>query len=199
MRLNVVAKWNVVIKTKRSWLCFSEAFCQKFIFILPNFQNEFYFVFCKIQLPELQVKNFWHLIRMFSLLASISLFIYNLKIVLCIISWPNTNQKVKLWARRVVMSCHPNLSSPRNTTWNIRVIQITNYYQRVGPAGKAVGGWLGQNEFQSGAKYEGTFNEFTEMELATERLSVTDEAELAQFLGKLFKKAAVGYPFQKNG
>ncbi|MBC7888367.1 MAG: hypothetical protein H7Z13_10805 [Ferruginibacter sp.] len=37
---------------------------------------------------------------------------------------------------------------------------------------------------------EGTFNEVTEMELASELLSIQSEAELDQFLGKLFKKAA---------
>jgi uncharacterized protein (DUF697 family) len=36
---------------------------------------------------------------------------------------------------------------------------------------------------------EGTFNEVTEMELASELLSVQSEAELDRFLGKLFKKA----------
>jgi hypothetical protein len=37
---------------------------------------------------------------------------------------------------------------------------------------------------------EGTFSEAEEMELAAELLSVTNEEELEQFLGKLFKKAA---------
>lgn len=36
---------------------------------------------------------------------------------------------------------------------------------------------------------EGTFNEITEMELASELLSIQSEMELDQFLGKLFKKA----------
>jgi uncharacterized protein (DUF697 family) len=36
---------------------------------------------------------------------------------------------------------------------------------------------------------EGTFNEVSQMELASELLSVTNEMELDQFLGKLFKKA----------
>jgi uncharacterized protein (DUF697 family) len=36
---------------------------------------------------------------------------------------------------------------------------------------------------------EGTFNEITEMELASELLSIQSEAELDRFLGKLFKKA----------
>lgn len=36
---------------------------------------------------------------------------------------------------------------------------------------------------------EGTFNEVTEMELASELLSLQSEAELDRFLGKLFKKA----------
>ena len=49
-----------------------------------------------------------------------------------------------------------------------------------------------ESEFQGEANYEGTFNEITEMELATELLSVSNEAELDQFLGKLFKKAAGG-------
>ncbi len=37
---------------------------------------------------------------------------------------------------------------------------------------------------------EGTFHEVTEMELASELLNIQSEAELDQFLGKLFKKAA---------
>lgn len=37
---------------------------------------------------------------------------------------------------------------------------------------------------------QGVFNETEEMELAAELLSVSDEAELEQFLGKLFKKAS---------
>jgi uncharacterized protein (DUF697 family) len=39
---------------------------------------------------------------------------------------------------------------------------------------------------------EGTFTELTEMELASELLSVQNEYELDQFLGKLFKKAVGG-------
>ncbi len=39
---------------------------------------------------------------------------------------------------------------------------------------------------------EGTFNEVTEMELASELLSIQSEMELDQFLGKLFKKAVGG-------
>jgi uncharacterized protein (DUF697 family) len=52
------------------------------------------------------------------------------------------------------------------------------------------------NEYNSGELYgeiqqnEGTFNEITEMELASELLNVQSELELDQFLGKLFKKAA---------
>jgi uncharacterized protein (DUF697 family) len=50
------------------------------------------------------------------------------------------------------------------------------------------------NEMSSGNEEimsnEGSFNEITEMELASELLSLQSEAELDQFLGKLFKKAA---------
>lgn len=55
------------------------------------------------------------------------------------------------------------------------------------------------NEFYGESNYEldgeivndeATFNEVTEMELASELLNVQSEAELDQFLGKLFKKAA---------
>lgn len=49
-----------------------------------------------------------------------------------------------------------------------------------------------QGEYQGEANYEGTFNEVTEMELATELLSINNEAELDRFLGKLFKKAVGG-------
>ncbi len=49
-----------------------------------------------------------------------------------------------------------------------------------------------QGEYQGEANYEGTFNEITEMELATELLSVSNEAELDRFLGGLFKKAVGG-------
>jgi len=46
-------------------------------------------------------------------------------------------------------------------------------------------------EFETYSEYspEGTFSEAEEMELAAELLSVSNEAELEQFLGKLFKKA----------
>lgn len=47
------------------------------------------------------------------------------------------------------------------------------------------------NEFQEEiTSQEGTFNEATQMELASELLSVSNEAELDQFLGKLIKKGA---------
>jgi uncharacterized protein (DUF697 family) len=53
------------------------------------------------------------------------------------------------------------------------------------------------NEFSGETSYEGeitnnegTFNEIAEMELASELLSIQNEAELDRFLGKLFKKAA---------
>lgn len=47
---------------------------------------------------------------------------------------------------------------------------------------------------------EGTFNEITEMELASELLSIQSEAELDQFLGKLFKKAVGAVKnFAKSG
>jgi hypothetical protein len=49
-----------------------------------------------------------------------------------------------------------------------------------------------QGEYQGEANYEGTFNEVTEMELATELLSITNESELDRFLGGLFKKAVGG-------
>jgi hypothetical protein len=47
------------------------------------------------------------------------------------------------------------------------------------------------NQFETYGQYsqEGTFNEADEMELAAELLSVTNEAELDQFLGKLIRKA----------
>lgn len=55
------------------------------------------------------------------------------------------------------------------------------------------------NEFESQyemegeiSNQEGTFNEVTEMELASELLSINNEMELDQFLGKLFKKAVGG-------
>jgi uncharacterized protein (DUF697 family) len=47
---------------------------------------------------------------------------------------------------------------------------------------------------------EGTFNEITEMELASELLSIQSEAELDQFFGKLFKKAVGAVKnFAKSG
>src|SRR6185436_9864674 len=39
---------------------------------------------------------------------------------------------------------------------------------------------------------EGTFNEMTEMELASELLSLNHESEIEHFLGDLFKKAVGG-------
>jgi hypothetical protein len=47
------------------------------------------------------------------------------------------------------------------------------------------------SEFEADGEHsaEGTFSEAEEMELAAELLSVSNEAELEQFLGKLFKKA----------
>jgi len=49
-----------------------------------------------------------------------------------------------------------------------------------------------QFEFESGGPdaAEGPFEEVEEMELATQLLEVTDEAELDQFIGNIFKKAA---------
>ncbi len=50
------------------------------------------------------------------------------------------------------------------------------------------------------AHNEGTFNEVTEMELASELLNIQNEAELDQFLGKLFKKAVgAATNFAKSG
>lgn len=48
------------------------------------------------------------------------------------------------------------------------------------------------NEYEYENEYSGEMNEALEMELATELLSVTNEAELEQFLGGLFKKVASG-------
>ena len=45
-------------------------------------------------------------------------------------------------------------------------------------------------EFESGSTFEGPFSEAEEMELASELLGVSSEAELDQFLGDLFKKAS---------
>ena len=54
-------------------------------------------------------------------------------------------------------------------------------------------------EYQ-GESNEGTFNEVMEMELASELLSIQSEAELDQFLGKLFKKAVGAVKnFAKSG
>ncbi len=61
------------------------------------------------------------------------------------------------------------------------------------------------NEFETyesngEADQEGTFNEMTEMELASELLNIQSEAELDQFLGKLFKRAVKGVSnFAKSG
>jgi hypothetical protein len=53
------------------------------------------------------------------------------------------------------------------------------------------GGYDAAGEAETYGEYsqEGTFSEADEMELAAELLSVSNEAELDQFLGKLFKKA----------
>jgi hypothetical protein len=54
----------------------------------------------------------------------------------------------------------------------------------------------GQYEYEGEGEIsnqEGTFNEVTEMELASELLSLNSEAELDQFLGKLFKKIGSGF------
>ena len=48
----------------------------------------------------------------------------------------------------------------------------------------------GPYEFESGSTFEGPFSEAEEMELASQLLEVSDEAELDQFLGDLFKKAS---------
>ena len=48
----------------------------------------------------------------------------------------------------------------------------------------------GPYEFESGSTFEGPFSEAEEMELASELLEVSNEAELDQFLGNLFKKAS---------
>ena len=45
-------------------------------------------------------------------------------------------------------------------------------------------------EFESDSTFEGPFNEVEEMELASQLLEITDEDELDQFLGDLFKKAS---------
>ena len=46
-----------------------------------------------------------------------------------------------------------------------------------------------QSEFETYQEIEGPLSEVEEMELASQLLEVSDEAELDQFLGKLFKKA----------
>src|SRR5262245_60083985 len=50
----------------------------------------------------------------------------------------------------------------------------------------------GDQEFETYGEYyqEGVFSEADEMGLASELLAVSNEAELEQFLGKLFKKAS---------
>lgn len=48
----------------------------------------------------------------------------------------------------------------------------------------------GEFEYETYQEFEGPFNEVEEMELASQLLEVTDEAELDQFLGSLFKKAS---------
>ena len=48
----------------------------------------------------------------------------------------------------------------------------------------------GPYEFEGGSAFEGPFSEAEEMELASQLLEVSDEAELDQFLGDLFKKAS---------
>jgi uncharacterized protein (DUF697 family) len=45
-------------------------------------------------------------------------------------------------------------------------------------------------EFEGDSTFEGPFSEVEEMELASELLEITDEEELDQFLGSLFKKAS---------
>jgi uncharacterized protein (DUF697 family) len=49
-----------------------------------------------------------------------------------------------------------------------------------------------ESEFSVDTELESPFDETEEMELAAELLEITDEAELDQFLGKLFKKAWKG-------
>jgi uncharacterized protein (DUF697 family) len=48
----------------------------------------------------------------------------------------------------------------------------------------------GEFEYETYQEFEGPFSEAEEMEMAAELLEVTDEAELDQFLGSLFKKAS---------
>jgi uncharacterized protein (DUF697 family) len=48
----------------------------------------------------------------------------------------------------------------------------------------------GQYEFETYQEFAGPFSEVEEMELASQLLEVSDEGELDQFLGSLFKKAA---------
>lgn len=51
---------------------------------------------------------------------------------------------------------------------------------------------FGNEMYESENEFSGGMNEALEMELATELLSVSNEAELEQFLGGLFKKVAGG-------
>ncbi|HEX3146268.1 MAG TPA: hypothetical protein VHQ64_20000 [Pyrinomonadaceae bacterium] len=57
--------------------------------------------------------------------------------------------------------------------------------------GESESNYESPNEFETHDEYsqEGVFNEADEMELAAELLSVSNEAELEQFLGKIIKKA----------
>lgn len=57
-------------------------------------------------------------------------------------------------------------------------------------AGEYPGEFGGSQEFETYGEYsqEGTFSEAEEMELAAELLAVSNEAELEQFFGSLFKK-----------
>src|SRR5688572_20336746 len=57
------------------------------------------------------------------------------------------------------------------------------------------GEYMGEyQEFEADGEYamEGPFNETEEMELAAELLTISNEAELDQFLGGLFKKVSRG-------
>jgi hypothetical protein len=54
------------------------------------------------------------------------------------------------------------------------------------------GGFHGEFEGEFETETEGEFGETTELELAAELLEATSEAELEQFLGKVFKNAARG-------
>jgi|KBSSwiStaDraftv2_1062776.scaffolds.fasta_scaffold297736_1 hypothetical protein len=59
-----------------------------------------------------------------------------------------------------------------------------------GESGEYTGEFGQELETYGEYSQEGTFSEAEEMELAAELLSVTNEEELEQFLGRLFKKAA---------